>query len=133
MIVRSPMMPRPLRSILFTILPIVFALSPLPAASADTSPVLIGTIYDEQGRPVRNADICLYRINFQTIDAAVKHLFPQGATRCRKTDRSGSYDLILPDRAPYLLLARRKTVWVMRIVIPSTDADTLRRRGRPGQ
>ncbi|MBN1578666.1 MAG: hypothetical protein JW913_19030 [Chitinispirillaceae bacterium] len=106
----------------------VSALAPFLANAAGEPPILTGTIYDEQGRPARNADICLYRINFQTIDAALKHPYPQGATRCRKTDRSGNYDLILPDRDPYLLLARRKSSWVMRMVTPSSEADTVRRQ-----
>ncbi len=117
-----------LRTLTTIVFAAIAAVAPSPAIAATGAPVLVGTIYDEQGQPARNADICCYRTGFQTIDAASKHQFPQGAERCRRTDRSGSYDLILPDRDPYLLLARRKSSWVMRIVTPLHDEDTLRRQ-----
>ena len=96
------------------------------AIAARQPPVLVGTIYNQYNKPVKNADICLYRVNFLASDTTAGRQFPRGATRCRTTDRSGGYWLILPDRAPYVLLAHRKSAWVTHTIYPSADEDTIR-------
>jgi hypothetical protein len=96
------------------------------AIAARQPPVLVGTICNQYNKPVKNADICLYRVNFLASDTTAGRQFPRGATRCRTTDRSGGYWLILPDRAPYVLLAHRKSAWVTHTIYPSADEDTIR-------
>jgi hypothetical protein len=108
----------------------VLLISVLFSAFNDTlageSHVVIGTIYNAQGKKVRGADICLYRTNFLRNDSTADRQFPRGATSCRKTGRSGTYELLLTDRDPYVLLARKKGFWVKRMLSPSPDIDTLR-------
>ena len=96
---------------------------PLIAAAAE--PLLKGTLYDDQGNIVRGADICLYRTDFNALAGTGDRTFPRGALRCRKTDRPGSYELYFPDRGSYILLARRKSLWTMRLITPPAEGDTL--------
>ncbi len=112
---------------LVSVIALFFSLTASVFATSLSQPVITGTIYDEQGRPARNADVCLYRTNFQTIDASEKYLFPRGATCCRRTGRAGNYEIMLPDSGHYILLARQKNFWVMGIIPASTNADTIRR------
>lgn len=98
--------------------------------------ILAGRVCDFRGRPVRNAEVCLYRIDYRTSDTESKRSFPQGAIRCRTTDRQGRYEMILPDSAPALLIARGGGLWAMGAIASfgaTTDTvtrqDTLRKGG----
>jgi len=88
-------------------------------------PAISGKIFDSRGKPVRNAEVCFYRANYFEKDASAKKTFPHGASRCRKTDRNGTYLLFLPDYSPYVMLAKKKGRWISRTVIPSESVDTL--------
>jgi hypothetical protein len=100
-------------------------LLPKPGISAVPEPLLMGTVRNPRGVVVRSADICLYRADYNALTAAGPQTFPQGASRCRKTDRSGTYQLFFPDRGTYLLLARKRNMWAMRRITPSDNLDTL--------
>jgi|GEM_PF-5463675 len=105
-------------------------------SSSYSQPVLTGRVCDFQGRAVRNAEVCLYRMDYRTSNAASKRSFPKGAIRCRTTDRQGRYEMILPGRAAALLIARGGGLWTMGVVAPFGDMtdtvtrlDTLRKGG----
>ncbi|MBN1760816.1 MAG: hypothetical protein JW863_20980 [Chitinispirillaceae bacterium] len=88
-------------------------------------PMLRGTVYDAQGYAVRNAHLCLYGADYHALDNTEPRIFPQGASRCRKSDRTGTYELYMASRTPYVLLIRKKSLWSMRLVTPDRESDTL--------
>ncbi len=96
------------------------------AATEENPPVLLGRVFDRSGKPVSNAEICCYRAGHEIFDTTTQYRFPRGAERCRKSDRSGSYDMLLPDRSPYVLLARKKGAWAMRSLSVPEENDTIR-------
>jgi hypothetical protein len=88
-------------------------------------PLLRGVVYDLQGKPVRSADICLYRADYQNFATAGDRRFPHGASRCRKTDKDGCYSLYFPDRSAYILITGKKNRWSMHLITPPADLDTV--------
>jgi len=102
---------------------LMFSLGSLSFGATD-EPLLAGTIRDRSGRPVRGADICLYRADYQTSESNSRH-FPRGASRCRKTDADGSFKLYFPDRSTYVLIAGKKDLWTVRSISPGKTADTI--------
>jgi len=92
--------------------------------SAVNEPLLSGIITDKTGRPVANADVCLYRANYVSNEENSQKRFPRGASRCRKTDKEGAYKLYFPDRSTYILIASKKSDWAMRTITPSGSSDT---------
>jgi hypothetical protein len=99
-----------------------------PIQAVTAQPLLQGIIVDRRGAPLRNADICLYRAGFTAFGGKTLQSFPQGASRCRKSDRDGRYELYLADRTTYVLLARKKSLWSMRVLVPGATGDTLQSR-----
>lgn len=97
----------------------------ISAFAQESLPVVTGIVYDHRGKAVRNAYICFYHPEYLEKHFSSKNKFPQGASRCRKTDRSGAYLLFLPDYSPYVLLAQKKGHWVTRVVSPTRETDTL--------